>query len=108
MNDVLFLAGGAILGLELWRRYLVKTRALPGWTTIVSWACFAIAAAGAITARIMLEHAFDAAVAEASGEKASQLAKNISYAMNANAVGVAAIALATIVLGVMTISLRRK
>ena len=98
----------SILGLELWRRDLVRTRPVPRWTTVVTWAFFAIAAAMATTTVLMLKRAYDAVDDQDRVASAIRLAESLSYATNANAASVVTLACATVLLGVTTIFRKRR
>ena len=104
----MLVCAGSIVALELWRRHLAKTRALPRWIGPLVWGLFALSVAGVVTARVMMERAFTSIDVDDAGSKASRLAAGISSAMNANALAIAALAVATIALGVCAITLRRR
>jgi hypothetical protein len=105
--EVLLFVGGSILGLELWRRSLVRDQKIPRWASIASIVGFVIAAAAGGLTVWMLDRAQSAATAEASAEKTTLLARSISHALNANAVAVATTGAVGILLLVFAIKRRR-
>ena len=108
MLEVVVLCAGAIFALELWRRHLVRTRALPRWVTPTVWGLFAVAAGGLATAWVLMDRAFDDIHDTVPSEKAARLAEGISGAMTANAFAIAALACATILLGVTALARPRR
>ena len=102
------IAAVSILGLELWRRDLVRSRKVPNWLSIVTWVFFAFAAALAATTVFMLKRAFDAVDDHDRVESAIRLAESLSFATNANAASVVALVCVTILLGASSIFHERR
>ena len=104
----MLVCAGSIVALELWRRHLARTRALPRWIGPLVWGLFALSVTGVVIARVMMERAFISLGDIDPASKASWLAAGISSALNANAIAVAALAVATIALGICGLAIRRR
>jgi hypothetical protein len=103
---VFVVAAIVLVGLESWRRAL-RDRA-PRWVHVVAILLMLEIILGVAVAEYRLYQAFRHLESEAASDKANALARDISSAMNSNAIAVAGVLLSVIVLGVGTVLARRR
>jgi hypothetical protein len=102
----LVIAAIMLVGLDSWRRG-IRDRA-PRWVNILAMLCEVEVVVGVIYGQIGLRRAFHAIESADPSEKTTMLARGISSAMNSNAIAIAGIALAILVLAIGSVLARRR
>lgn len=105
----MLIALAAVSGLiAVWSAWLVRARAVPGWVRLVAPLVVTSTIVTAALTFWLIHDAFDNAKTEYSGNKASALARDISTAMNAIAVGCVIAVLGAAILGWFTLRAKRR